>query len=598
MSDANFTPNLGEYKSLQPFRFWCQKVLPLVYDDSLSYYELLCKVVDYLNKTMEDVETLHGDVTNLHKAYAELQGYVNNYFNNLDIQNEINNKLDELVKSGKFDTILDNYFQKKCNTYKTAIDMINDASLTEGCFCVTQGYYAQGDAGSAMYYITNSPDSEILCVELENKLYARLCFNDYTVNVCGLGVKGSDDIGALINKLLTVKAFKWHTIYLPYGTYTQNTPIISDNVTNFKILGDYGSTVINATSDIFRLYGASYSEIENIIFNGNGENIGWSLSDKHHDTQQDRSSFTKITNCTFSNFKVSITIDAPSGYNHFNNVNITKIPENGIGIRIGEFYSNTAGILPNYIYFNDCNIDAKDSPYSTIYGVKISCGQYIKFTKCDIANFKNSTALIIDNEVDTITNIIFENTEFFNNKNHADIRRSTLKILTNINFNICTFSSYIANANGIICKPEHYINSFNVNCCTFIGDESSWNMMLDFNSYVILNINTSTNISNPFKHTNLPPIDNIIASPKWLYGKTTTTLGVAVDGSTTLTVGSNNGWRAITEATPITTYHNYDISDVCSFGEIVENKNNNTKTCVCYTPATNKHEILASLSIL
>lgn len=31
------------------FRFWCQKVLPAVYDDSLSYYELLCKVVAHLN---------------------------------------------------------------------------------------------------------------------------------------------------------------------------------------------------------------------------------------------------------------------------------------------------------------------------------------------------------------------------------------------------------------------------------------------------------------------------------------------------------------------------------------------------------------------
>lgn len=106
MSDANFTPNLGKYKSLQPFRFWCQKVLPLVYDDSLSYYELLCKVVDYLNKTMEDVETLHGDVTNLHKAYVELQGYVNNYFNNLDVQNEINNKLDTMASDGSLSAIL------------------------------------------------------------------------------------------------------------------------------------------------------------------------------------------------------------------------------------------------------------------------------------------------------------------------------------------------------------------------------------------------------------------------------------------------------------------------------------------------------------
>ena len=46
---ADYTPVQGNYKSLQPFRYWCQKVLPLVYDDSLSYYELLCKVVEFLN---------------------------------------------------------------------------------------------------------------------------------------------------------------------------------------------------------------------------------------------------------------------------------------------------------------------------------------------------------------------------------------------------------------------------------------------------------------------------------------------------------------------------------------------------------------------
>lgn len=103
---ADFTPQLGNYRTLQPFRYWCQKVLPLVYDDSLSYYELLCKVVDYLNKTMEDVETLHGDVTNLHTAYEELQNYVNNYFSTLDVQEEINNKLDQMANDGTLNILL------------------------------------------------------------------------------------------------------------------------------------------------------------------------------------------------------------------------------------------------------------------------------------------------------------------------------------------------------------------------------------------------------------------------------------------------------------------------------------------------------------
>ena len=98
--NANYTPNMGEYTELRPFRYWCQKVLPLVYDDSLSYMELLCKVVDYLNKTMHDVDTLHTDVVQLHAAYIQLQQYVNMYFENLDVQPEIDKKLDKMAESG------------------------------------------------------------------------------------------------------------------------------------------------------------------------------------------------------------------------------------------------------------------------------------------------------------------------------------------------------------------------------------------------------------------------------------------------------------------------------------------------------------------
>lgn len=70
LGDANFTPTLQPYSGVQPFRFWCQKVLPLVYDDSLSYYELLCKVVKRLNEIQEDV-------VNLYAAFEQLQEYVN-----------------------------------------------------------------------------------------------------------------------------------------------------------------------------------------------------------------------------------------------------------------------------------------------------------------------------------------------------------------------------------------------------------------------------------------------------------------------------------------------------------------------------------------
>ena len=41
------------YKDITPLRFWAQKILPLTYDDSLSYYESLCKFADKVNELID-----------------------------------------------------------------------------------------------------------------------------------------------------------------------------------------------------------------------------------------------------------------------------------------------------------------------------------------------------------------------------------------------------------------------------------------------------------------------------------------------------------------------------------------------------------------
>lgn len=63
---------------MKAFRFWCQKVLPLVYDDSLSYYEVLCKCVDYINKlieqdtlTISEIDSVKKDLQTVEKWIAD-----------------------------------------------------------------------------------------------------------------------------------------------------------------------------------------------------------------------------------------------------------------------------------------------------------------------------------------------------------------------------------------------------------------------------------------------------------------------------------------------------------------------------------------------
>lgn len=106
---ANFTPNLKPYSGQGKFRYWVQMVLPTIYDDSLSYMELLNKVVYVINLAIEDIDTVEENVAALLTAFEELQQFTNDYFENLDVQEEINNKLDKMAMDGSLDALLEPY---------------------------------------------------------------------------------------------------------------------------------------------------------------------------------------------------------------------------------------------------------------------------------------------------------------------------------------------------------------------------------------------------------------------------------------------------------------------------------------------------------
>lgn len=69
----------AEYMNLTEFRFWCFKVLPLVYDDELSYYEVICKCVEYINNLIENDKAISNDVEQLKQEMKQVQEWINNY---------------------------------------------------------------------------------------------------------------------------------------------------------------------------------------------------------------------------------------------------------------------------------------------------------------------------------------------------------------------------------------------------------------------------------------------------------------------------------------------------------------------------------------
>lgn len=65
--------------SIERVKFWCFKVLPLVYDDSLSYYEVLCKVVEKLNEVIKAYEELPEYLEEIRAAIAKIQEWIDNF---------------------------------------------------------------------------------------------------------------------------------------------------------------------------------------------------------------------------------------------------------------------------------------------------------------------------------------------------------------------------------------------------------------------------------------------------------------------------------------------------------------------------------------
>lgn len=61
------------------FRFWCYKVLPLVYDNSLSYYEILCKMVDYINNLIETDKLQNDEINKLKQEIQAVQNWIDNF---------------------------------------------------------------------------------------------------------------------------------------------------------------------------------------------------------------------------------------------------------------------------------------------------------------------------------------------------------------------------------------------------------------------------------------------------------------------------------------------------------------------------------------
>lgn len=155
-------------------------MIPSSYKVSLTYEEQIIAIGHYLEETVIPALNNNAEaVAELQSLFVQLKNYVENYFDNLDVQEEINNKLDEMVQDGTLSNLISNILYGIIIS-RNVEEMKTNMYLKENDIVKTLGFYNENDNGSSLYMITsaNLNENNSNIIKLNNNLFAVLLLNN------------------------------------------------------------------------------------------------------------------------------------------------------------------------------------------------------------------------------------------------------------------------------------------------------------------------------------------------------------------------------------------------------------------------------------
>lgn len=340
---------MSEIKFLKPFTRFCMTIgnLPSSYLVSMTYEEQLLWLCDYLEKTVIPTINNNSEVTKeIQELFNQLKYYVEHYFDNLDVQEEINNKLDEMAQDGTLTNILSNYANIQ-RIYNTTIDMISDSSnLSIGQKIKTLGYYEKNDGGGAEFLISDTSSNLFFQISFENKFATLLSDKILYLNQMGAKNDASEDCSLLFNKACEILNENW---------------LNKKPLTTLCIGGYY---LINETINIppsIRLINNAYTELISNVHNSSVFHIHY-LDNRRPDSKKESRQYTFGEILNFSKdciFKTNL---------NKNTDNITAL-EIGERINLGNEYTIAFTKLKNFAAYSFTNGVLFNN--SNLYGITL-----------------------------------------------------------------------------------------------------------------------------------------------------------------------------------------------------------------------------------
>ena len=117
--EANFFPDVPVYPEMGTFQPVYGKFDLTTYIQGASDYEIMAFLVGKYNACLKAYGTVTKLSTETVQAAHQLQNWINTWFTNLDVQQELNNKINSMVQDGSFAQLLHQTFDAQINQQTT-----------------------------------------------------------------------------------------------------------------------------------------------------------------------------------------------------------------------------------------------------------------------------------------------------------------------------------------------------------------------------------------------------------------------------------------------------------------------------------------------
>lgn len=158
--------NLIPPQNLPPFLKFCYTVgiLPTSYKITWTYEEQVLEAIRFIKEEIIPVVNANAmATTELQEKFVELVNYVETYFDDLDLQDEVNNKLDEMADSGELAEIISEYLNLQAIFAFNNVSALSSAqNLANGSFARTFGKITYNDGKGAFYKIRTLTSQDVI----------------------------------------------------------------------------------------------------------------------------------------------------------------------------------------------------------------------------------------------------------------------------------------------------------------------------------------------------------------------------------------------------------------------------------------------------